>query len=165
MCITNNRINNAGYHNSLMDAALEQARKAGDAGEVPVGAVIADANGNILASCHNQCIRLSDPTAHAEILAIREAAARIENYRLLNATLYVTVEPCLMCMGAVIHARLKRVVFGTEDPGWGAAGSVYNFAEDRRLNHAPQIIGGVRKNECRATIVDFFVQRRFKDKI
>ncbi|MCF8095269.1 MAG: tRNA adenosine(34) deaminase TadA [Desulfobacteraceae bacterium] len=145
-----------------MDAALEQARKAGVAGEVPVGAVIADEEGKILSSACNQCIRLSDPTAHAEILAIRKAAASIENYRLLNSTLYVTIEPCLMCMGAVVHARLACVVFGARDHGWGAAGSLYDFAADRRLNHRPEVISGVRENECRAVIVDFFAERRLK---
>ncbi|MFP3981135.1 MAG: tRNA adenosine(34) deaminase TadA [Desulfobacterales bacterium] len=145
-----------------MDAAIVQAHKARRAGEVPVGAVVVDANGAVLASAFNQCIRLSDATAHAEILAIRAAADRLQNYRLLNATLYVTIEPCIMCMGAVIHARLKRVVFGTRDPGWGAAGSLYDFAADRRLNHSPEIVSGVRENECRKLIVDFFTARRAK---
>ena len=145
-----------------MDAAIVQANKARAAGEVPVGAVVVDANGVVLASAFNQCIRLSDATAHAEILAIRAAADRLQNYRLLNATLYVTVEPCMMCMGAVIHARLRRVVFGTRDPKWGAAGSLYDFAADRRLNHSPEIVSGVRENECRKLIVDFFTARRVK---
>ena len=145
-----------------MDAAIVQAKKARAAGEVPVGAVVVDANGAVLASAFNQCIRLSDATAHAEILAIRAAADRLQNYRLLNATLYVTIEPCMMCMGAVIHARLRRVVFGTRDPKWGAAGSLYDFAADRRLNHSPEIVSGVRENECRKLIVDFFTARRVK---
>lgn len=149
-------------HCRFMDAALEQAEKAGRAGEVPVGAVVAGMNGEILGSGYNQCIRLSDPSAHAEILAIREAARRIENYRLLNAALYVTNEPCVMCMGAVIHARLALVVFGAKDPGWGAAGSVYDFAADSRLNHTPEIIPAIRENRCREIIVGFFAEKRMK---
>lgn len=145
-----------------MDAAIVQAHKARHAGEVPVGAVVVDASGAVLASAFNQCIRLSDPAAHAEVLAIREAAARLQNYRLLNATLYVTIEPCIMCMGAVIHARIKRVVFGTQDPKWGAAGSLYDFAADPRLNHSPEIVSGIREHECRKLIVDFFTARRAK---
>lgn len=145
-----------------MDEAIARAHEARRAGEVPVGAVVVDAKGEVLASAFNQCICLSDATAHAEILAIRAAADRLQNYRLLNATLYVTIEPCIMCMGAVIHARLKRVVFGTPDPRWGAAGSLYDFAADRRLNHSPKIVGGVRESECRELIVDFFTARRAK---
>ncbi|MBS3732784.1 MAG: tRNA adenosine(34) deaminase TadA [Desulfobacterales bacterium] len=145
-----------------MDAAIGQAYKARAVGEVPVGAVLVDESGEMLASAFNQCIRLSDATAHAEILAIRAAADRLQNYRLLNATLYVTIEPCIMCMGAVIHARLKCVVFGTRDPRWGAAGSLYDFSADRRLNHSPKIVSGVRENECRELIVDFFTARREK---
>lgn len=143
-----------------MDSALEQAEKAAAAGEVPIGALVAGRDGEILGSGFNRCIQLSDPTAHAEMLAIREAARRVENYRLLNATLYVTNEPCIMCMGAVIHARLARVVFGARDPGWGAAGSVYDFAADRRLNHAPEIISSVREHRCREIIVNFFAEKR-----
>lgn len=149
-------------HCRFMDAALEQAQKAGAAGEVPIGAVVANMNGEILGTGFNQCIRFSDPTAHAEILAIREAARHVENYRLLNAALYVTNEPCIMCMGAVIHARLALVVYGAKDPGWGAAGSVYDFAADRRLNHAPGIIPGIRESQCRDIIVNFFAKKRNK---
>ncbi|MCF8110497.1 MAG: tRNA adenosine(34) deaminase TadA [Desulfobacteraceae bacterium] len=145
-----------------MDAALEQAEKAGRAGEVPVGAVVTDMDGEIIGSGFNRCIQLSDPTAHAEILAIREAARHVKNYRLLNAALYVTNEPCIMCMGAVIHARIALVVYGAKDPGWGAAGSVYDFAADCRLNHAPEIIAGIRENRCREIMVNFFAERRKK---
>ncbi|MBS3808716.1 MAG: tRNA adenosine(34) deaminase TadA [Desulfobacterales bacterium] len=155
--------NSETFHNRLMDAALEQAQKARDAGEVPIGAVVADETGKLMASAFNQTIQMADPTAHAEILAIRKAADRIQNYRLLNMSLYVTIEPCIMCMGAVIHARLTRVVFGTRDPKWGGAGSLYNFAADRRLNHEPEIISGVRENECRTIIVDFFTAKRLKN--
>jgi tRNA(adenine34) deaminase len=114
----------------------------------------------VLAAEHNQSITLKDPTAHAEILSLRSAAAKIGNYRLLNTILYVTVEPCPMCMGAAIHARISRVVFGTPDPKWGAAGSLYNFAQDRRFNHQPEIIQGICKNECKKIMQDFFRAKR-----
>ena len=114
----------------------------------------------ILSSAHNQVIGLCDPSAHAEILAIREAASKVQNYRLLNTTLYVTVEPCIMCMGAIIHARISTVVFGTFDPKWGAAGSLYNLATDPRLNHLPQIIPGICEDECKALMQDFFRSKR-----
>ncbi|MFP4159167.1 MAG: tRNA adenosine(34) deaminase TadA, partial [Desulfobacterales bacterium] len=153
------------HHNRFMDAAIEQALKAAEAGEVPVGAVLAGEGGEILACAYNQSIRLSDPTAHAEILALREAAGRIKNYRLLNTCLYVTIEPCLMCMGAAIHARVSCVVFGAADPGWGAAGSIYNFAEDIRLNHHPEIVAGIREEKCRGIIVDFFAGKRMKQSL
>ena len=119
-------------------------------------------NGKILAEAHNQTIHLADPTAHAEILALRKAARRVSNYRLLSTTLYVTIEPCIMCMGAIVHARVAKVVFGAEDPKWGAAGSLYNIAEDLRLNHQPEIIKGVCQVECRALIQDFFRSKRMK---
>lgn len=143
-----------------MDAALEKAAEAESAGEVPVGAVIVDENGLIIARACNQTIGKSDPTAHAEILALREAGKRAENYRLLNMTLYATIEPCAMCMGAAVHARLKRVVFGVNDPRWGAAGSLFNFSEKGLFNHYVEIMGGVRETECRRMIVDFFRSRR-----
>ena len=122
-----------------MKLALNQARAAGNQGEVPVGAVLIAPTGDILATAHNQTISLNDPTAHAEILALRNAALKVANYRLLNTTLYVTIEPCIMCMGAIVHARVSKVVFGTEDPKWGAAGSLYNFAKDIKINHRPEI--------------------------
>jgi len=118
--------------------ALNEAVKARQKDEVPVGALLVAESGKILASSYNQTISLNDPTAHAEILAIRMAAKEIQNYRLLKTTLYVTIEPCIMCMGAIIHARISRVVFGANDPKWGAAGSLYNMAEDIRLNHRPE---------------------------
>jgi len=115
-----------------------------------------------LSSAHNRTIDLADPTAHAEILALREAALKINNYRLLNTTLYVTVEPCIMCMGAIVHARISGVVFGADDPKWGAAGSLYNFAEDDRLNHRVGIISGVCEAECRGLMQAFFRAKRGK---
>ena len=144
----------------LMKLALSEAEKAGQIGEVPVGAVLVSENGAILASNYNRTIKLADPTAHAEMLALREAALKINNYRLLNTTLVVTVEPCIMCMGAIVHARISRVVFGANDPKWGAAGSLYNYAEDDRLNHRVEIVKGVCESECRSLMQDFFRAKR-----
>ena len=144
----------------FLKLAIAEAETAGQNNEVPVGAVIVDQDGDILALSRNQVLTLSDPTAHAEVLAIREAGRKTGNYRLLNTTLYVTVEPCPMCMGAAIHARVARIVFGTFDPKWGAAGSVYNFAENHRFNHQPEIIAGVCEKTCRKLMQDFFRARR-----
>ncbi len=147
-------------HEYFMELALAEAEKAGQIGEVPVGAIVLSENGEILSAAHNQTIKLSDPTAHAEILALRIAAHEIKNYRLLNTTLYVTVEPCIMCMGAIVHARISRVVYGATDPKWGAAGSLYNYAEDDRLNHRVQIITDVCADNCRRLIQNFFRAKR-----
>jgi len=147
-----------------MKQALNEAGKAGEKGEVPIGALLISEKTDILAATHNQPIFLNDPTAHAEILALRKATQKLANYRLLNTTLYVTVEPCIMCMGAIIHARVATVVFGTHDPKWGAAGSLYHFPDDTRLNHRPEIIHGVCQNECRTLIQDFFRSRRIQNK-
>lgn len=149
-------------HAKFMKAALNEAVKAKAKNEVPIGAVIVAESGDIISSAYNQTITLADPTAHAEILALRNAAQKLLNYRLLNTTIYVTIEPCIMCMGAIIHSRVSRLVFGANDPKWGAAGSLYNFAGDTRLNHRPEIINGVRKNECRALIQAFFKEKRNK---
>jgi tRNA(adenine34) deaminase len=146
--------------NKRMDLALEEGRSAGARGEVPIGAVLVDQSGDIIARAHNRVVTDADPTAHAEILAIRHAARIESNYRLLNCALYVTVEPCIMCMGAIVHARIKRVVYGAPDPKWGAAGSLYDFAADRRLNHQPEILGGVMESECRGLLQAFFRCRR-----
>ena len=143
-----------------MKLAIEEAKKAGQKAEVPVGAVLVAESGEILSLSHNQVITLADPTAHAEILALREAAQKVLNYRLLGTTLYVTIEPCIMCMGAIVHARVTRVVFGAEDLKWGAAGSLYNFTEDVRLNHQPEIIQGVCQDECRELMQEFFRTKR-----
>jgi len=143
-----------------MALALAEAKKAGQMGEVPIGAILVSDSQAILSATHNRTIDLTDPTAHAEILALRESARIINNYRFLNTTLYVTVEPCIMCMGAIVHARISKVVFGTEDPRWGAAGSLYDFSEDNRLNHPVAITRGVCEQECRSLIQDFFRVRR-----
>ena len=148
------------HQDGFMLFALQEARRAAQKGEVPVGAILVSESGRVLAAAHNQPTRLADPTAHAEVLALREAGQSIGNYRLLNTTLYVTVEPCIMCMGAIVHARVSRVVFGASDPKWGAAGSLYHFAGDTRLNHRPVVLGGVREAECKALIQDFFRARR-----
>ena len=143
-----------------MQMALAEARRAAEIQEVPVGAVLVSPDGRVLARTHNRTIAACDPSAHAEMLAIRQAAGSSGNYRLLNTALYVTVEPCLMCMGAIIHARIQRVVYGTRDPKWGAAGSLYNLGEDRRLNHQPEIVEGLLLDDCRALIQAFFRARR-----
>ena len=147
-------------HEKYMQLALEEAEKAGQMGEVPIGAILVAEDGTILTSAHNRTITMADPTAHAEILALREAALKINNYRLLNTSLYVTVEPCIMCMGAIVHARISSVIFGTEDPKWGAAGSLYNFAGDKRLNHRVAVTRGVYEDECRSLVQEFFRARR-----
>jgi tRNA(adenine34) deaminase len=144
----------------MMDLALSEAAAAFQEEEVPVGAVLFSESGMVLASTHNQTILLSDPTAHAEILALRHAAKLIQNYRLLNTTLYVTVEPCMMCMGAIIHARVSRLVYGAKDSKWGAAGSLYDLSADKRLNHSLEVIAGVCESECREILQRFFRDRR-----
>ncbi len=147
-------------HTNFMKIAIQEGEKAAKKGEVPVGATLVTASGKILSAAHNQTITLSDPSAHAEIMALRESGRISHNYRLLDTLLYVTIEPCVMCMGAIIHARVKTVVFGAKDPKWGAAGSLYNFANDNRLNHSPEIISGVCADQCRELIQKFFKTRR-----
>ena len=151
-------------HTEFMKLALNEAKKAGQKSEVPIGAVLVAESGDVLSASHNQTISLADPTAHAEIIALRNAGQKIQNYRLLNTTLYVTIEPCIMCMGAIVHARISRVVFGAHDPKWGAAGSLYNIALDTRLNHRPEIIAGICEEECRTLIQDFFRKKRIQFK-
>ena len=147
-------------HEKYMEIALSEAYKATQMNEVPVGAVLVSASGEVLSRAHNQTIRMSDPTAHAEILAIRQVADKIHNYRLLNTYLYATVEPCIMCMGAIIHARIRGVVYGADDPKWGAAGSVYDLVGDRRLNHRPELIKGVLGDVCKRLMQNFFQKKR-----
>ncbi len=153
-------IDPANAHRIMMKRALSEASAAFDEEEVPVGAVLISESGLMLASTHNQTISFSDPTAHAEILVLRHAAKQVQNYRLLNTTLYVTVEPCMMCMGAIIHARVSRLVYGARDPKWGAAGSLYDLSADMRMNHKIEVISGVCETECREILQRFFRNRR-----
>jgi tRNA(adenine34) deaminase len=147
-------------HAIYMELAINEAKKAGQNCEVPIGAIIVDEKGAVISLAHNSTISLCDPCAHAEILALRNACTKTGNYRLLDMIIYVTIEPCIMCMGAIIHARLKKLVFGAFDPKWGAAGSLYNFAEDKRLNHKTEIIPGICEKECKALMQDFFKDKR-----
>jgi tRNA(adenine34) deaminase len=149
-------------HSDYMRLALQEAKKAGQFDEVPVGAVLVSEAGEVLAAARNRTIELCDPTAHAEVIALREAAGKTRNYRLLNTTLYVTIEPCPMCMGALVHARVARLVFGAKDPKWGAAGSLYNVAQDRRLNHQVKVLAGVCESECRELVQEFFRRKRME---
>jgi len=142
-----------------MRRALAQAREAVGHGDVPIGAVVVH-DGRVIGSGHNERERLQDPTAHAEVLALREAAAAIGSWRVLDSTLYVTLEPCAMCAGAIVLSRIPRVVYGTSDPKAGAAGSVMDVTGDPRLNHRPQVVGGVLAGECGDLLRAFFADRR-----
>ena len=146
-----------------MQLALAQAAQAQQLGEVPVGAVLVDAQGELLATGFNRTIIDHDPTAHAEIVALRAGAQQVQNYRLPGASLYVTLEPCAMCLGAMLHARLARVVFGAPDPKTGVCGSVLNLSLQKQLNHHTQVEGGVLAQECGDTLRQFFKERRSKD--
>ena len=146
--------------NFYMGEALAAAREGLAAGEVPVGAVVVGEGGEILARAFNQPMALHDPTAHAEVLTLRQAAPRVGNYRLPGVSLYVTMEPCLMCVGALIAARVRRLVFGAADPKAGACVSLYRLPEDGRLNHRIEVVGGVREAECRELLQEFFRARR-----
>jgi tRNA(adenine34) deaminase len=143
-----------------MRLALREAELALAHHDVPVGAVIANASGAIVATGHNERERRQDPTAHAEMIALRAAAEALGHWRLLDTTLYVTLEPCAMCAGAIVLARVPRVVYGTADPKAGAAGSVLDILAEPRLNHRPQVTGGVLAPECAALLVQFFASRR-----
>jgi tRNA(adenine34) deaminase len=142
-----------------MGLALAEARRAGDAGEVPVGAVVV-ADGQVIGAAGNRREAAADPTAHAEILALRQAAAQLGTWRLTNATLYVTLEPCPMCAGALVAGRVGRVVFGAVDPKAGSCGSLYNLCADPRLNHELPVVPGVREDECAELLRDWFAARR-----
>ena len=143
----------------FMGLALNLAREAGAAGEVPVGALIV-MDGQVVGRGFNQPICRHDPTAHAEIMALRDAATHLGNYRLPGCTLYVTLEPCAMCAGAIMHARIDRVVFGARDPKTGAAGSVIDLFGESRLNHHTAVVGGVLAEECGSLLSSFFAARR-----
>ncbi len=142
-----------------MGLALDLARQAGAAGEVPVGAVVV-LNGEVVGRGWNQPIGRHDPTSHAEVMALRDAAGQLGNYRLPGSTLYVTLEPCAMCAGAIMHARVGRVVFGARDPKTGVAGSVIDLFAETRLNHHTSIEGGILAEECGALLSGFFAARR-----
>lgn len=143
----------------FMAQALEQAQKAWDSEEVPVGAVLVR-NGEVVAVGFNQPIGSHDPTAHAEIMALRAAAQVLGNYRLPGCDLYVTLEPCAMCAGAMMHARLSRVIFGAPDPKTGACGSIIDLFAQENLNHHTEVVGGVLAQQCGALLKNFFAQRR-----
>lgn len=146
-------------HNDFMQLALEQAQHAWDLGEVPVGAVVVK-DGVVIARGYNQPIGKHDPTAHAEIVALRAAAEVLGNYRLPGCELYVTLEPCVMCSGAMMHARLSKVIYGATDPKTGACGSVLNLFAQEQLNHHTEISGGVMADECGDMLKRFFAARR-----
>lgn len=146
---------------AYMQEALKEAKAAFAADEVPVGAVIVH-EGKVIARAHNQVEMLKDPTAHAEMIALTQAANTLQEKWLYGAVLYVTLEPCAMCMGAVILARLERVVFGAPDPKTGACGSVFNIAQDRRLNHQVALTSGVMQDQCAYLLSEFFAGKRKK---
>lgn len=145
---------------SWMGLAIEQAGQAMQAGEVPVGCVLLDARENVLSCGQNRRERDKDPTAHAEIVALREAARRLGTWRLEGCVLVVTLEPCPMCAGAVVNARVPKVVYGCGDPKAGAAGTLMNLLDDPRLNHRAEVIGGVRREECAELLRAFFRRQR-----
>lgn len=146
-------------HEAWMQRALEQAQLAREAGDVPVGAIIVDNAGNLIATGHNTREISHDPTGHAEVEAIRAAAEATHSWRLTDATLVVTLEPCVMCAGAILAARIPRVVFGAWDEKAGAAGSVHDLLRDRRHNHQVEVIGGVLEDRCSSVLTDFFRDR------
>jgi tRNA(adenine34) deaminase len=150
------------HHADYMRYALDEARLAAAAGEAPIGAFVV-VTGTVSARAHNRREVWQDPTAHAELIAIREASAQLRSWRLGDSTLYVTMEPCAMCIGAAILARVERVVFGARDPKGGACGSVLNIPEERRLNHRLDVVGGVLEEESRALLQGFFKNLREKE--
>jgi tRNA(adenine34) deaminase len=143
-----------------MQIALDEARAAEAAGEVPVGAVIVSADGSVIASGNNRVLRDSDPTAHAEIVALRAAGLALGNYRLTGCSLYVTLEPCAMCAGAILHARIARLVYAAADPKAGACGSVLSVMNHPALNHRVEVVSNVLAEECSALLTEFFRARR-----
>jgi tRNA(adenine34) deaminase len=151
-------------HQFYMKMALEQADLAEDIGEVPVGAVVVIDN-EVVGVGYNRCIIDSDPSLHAEMVAIRDASKRINNYRLVGASLYVTLEPCSMCAGLLVHSRLKQLIFGAHDPKAGAAGSIMNLVQHEKLNHKIDIVPNVLEDVCSDKLSDFFRKRRAHHKI
>jgi tRNA(adenine34) deaminase len=145
---------------AAMRLALAEARRAGAAGDVPVGAVVLDASAAVIGAGHNDRERTHDPTGHAEVVALRQAAAGRGTWRLAGCTLVVTLEPCTMCAGAAVLARVDRIVYGAVDPKAGAVGSLWDVVRDRRLNHRPEVLAEVLADECGALLTEFFARRR-----
>ena len=148
----------------FMRMAIEEALKAGERGEVPVGAVIVNEHQNVLAAAGNNCICESDPSGHAEMVSMRLAGKKTGNYRLLNTTMYVTIEPCVMCAGALVHARVGRLVYGAPDPKTGGVVSCYKIGGDSKLNHQLNVEGGVMAEECAELLTSFFRKKRDQSK-
>lgn len=149
---------------SWMRMALEEARKAATLGEVPVGACLVDSNGGLISTGHNLTITVLDPTAHAEIVAIRQAAAVVGNYRLTGATMYATIEPCAMCAGALVNARIKKLVFGATDERFGGVETHFGIGVGSELNHKIEVASGLLAEECRILMRSFFQGRRIRTK-
>ena len=147
-------------HRKWMEQAIKRSQSAGDAGEVPVGAVIIDSSANMIAEGENRKERDNDPTAHAEILAIQEATRSLQNWRLHECTLYVTLEPCPMCAGAIVQARIGLLVYGVDDPKTGAIRTVANIPDSAASNHRLRVIGGILESECRSSLQAWFANRR-----
>jgi tRNA(adenine34) deaminase len=150
----------AGQYDALMKDALLEAVRAPEHGDVPIGALVVGPAGEVLARAHNERELLGDPTAHAEVLALRRAAELLGSWRLEGCTLVVTLEPCTMCAGALVLARVDRLVFGAADDKAGAVGSLWDVVRDRRLNHRPEVLSGVLQDECGALLRDFFAPHR-----
>jgi tRNA(adenine34) deaminase len=150
-----------GVYSYFMKEALEEAKKAYELDEVPIGAVVVK-DGKIIGRGHNSRERKQDPTLHAEIIAIRQAAAELGSWRLTDCELYVTIEPCPMCAGAILQSRIPRVIYGARDPKAGCAGSLYNLLEDSRFNHRAEVVEGVLEEECAEIIRGYFRQKRGK---
>ncbi len=151
-------------HQKWMNHALKLAQIAGDAGEIPVGAVIVDSDGNLIAEGENRKERDQDPTAHAEIIAIRAATKKLQSWRLHQCTLYVTLEPCPMCTGAIIHARITQLVYGVDDTKTGSIRTVLNIPDSSASNHRLKVLGGILESACRQTLQDWFATKRNKGK-
>ena len=158
-----NLLDTSGEDRRLMTLALAQAQAAAAEDEVPIGAIIVR-GGQVLAAAHNQREQLRDPTAHAEMIAITQAATALDSWRLEDCTLYVTLEPCPMCAGAIVQSRVKRVVYGADDPKAGAVRSLYQLLEDSRLNHRAEVTAGVMAEECGQVLSQFFQQKRLAKK-
>lgn len=163
MDFENREINPLQIHEHWMRHAMDQARRAFDEGEVPVGAIVVHEE-RVIAEAYNQRETLKDPTAHAEMIAITQAAQSLDSWRLLDCRLYVTLEPCPMCAGAIVQCRLPTVIYGASDPKGGAVQTLYNITTDSRLNHQATVMGGVMQDQSRAILQEFFAQRRAEGK-